>query len=243
MSYREYASAEAGKTIVYVPARANSSRLPGKALADLGGHPLISYTIRVAKALKDIDHVLVDTDSPEIKSVAEEYGAEVPFLRDPCYAGDKTSLSDTVQVFMERIQEIVGTVGRRVSMMPTSPFRNVHDVESLVADLDTFMAVETVLLADTDISEHYFIQDGEMHSLLDLAHYNPVQYDWIKGLGYFYANHEESDRPSHLRLYNNFKYHVLKNPIELIDIDNQEDMDVARRVVAENMYDFGMEMR
>lgn len=243
MSNQDSTPVRPGKTIVYIPARANSSRLRGKALADLGGHPLISYTIRVARAIRGVDHVLVDTDSPDIRDAAREYGAEVPFLRDPAYAGDRSSLTETARIFHERIREVVGPVARQVSMMPTSPFRNVGVVESLVADLDRYLAVRTVLLADTDLSEHYFVRDGETHSVAELAEYNPVQYDWIKGLGYFHAQYDSSAIPVHLLLYNNFKYHVLTNPVELIDIDHQADLDAARRVVAEAVYDFGMDMR
>jgi len=234
---------EGGKTIVYIPARANSSRLPGKALADLGGHPLIAYTVRLAKALESVDHVLVDTDSQAIQEVAMKYGAEVPFLRDPVLAGDKTPLDQTVNVFMERVREVIGPVARKVSMLPTSPFRNVDDVQGLVDDLDRYISVATVLVTDSDLSTQYFVRDGEVHSLLDISEYNPLQYHWIKGLGYFHGHYMPGANPRHLLLYNNFKYHVLTNPVELIDIDNKGDLEMARRVMDAELYDFGMEMQ
>ncbi|WP_338668947.1 cytidylyltransferase domain-containing protein [Pseudodesulfovibrio methanolicus] len=234
---------EGGKAIIYIPARANSSRLPGKALADLGGHPLIAYTVRVAKAIKGVDHVLVDTDSPAIREAALEYGAEVPFLRDRALAGDKTSLDQTVNVFMERVREVFGPVSKKISMLPTSPFRNVADVQELVDALENHLSVETVLATDSDLSTQYFVRDGEVHSLLEVSEYNPLQYHWIKGLGYFHAYYMAGTSPRHLWLYNNFKYHVLTNPVELIDIDTLSDLEVARRVMDANLYDFGMEMQ
>lgn len=242
MSSQKLTMPDSAKTVVYIPARANSSRLPGKALADLGGHPLISYSIRMAKALKGVDHVLVDTDSPEIQAVAEEYGAEAPFLRDAAYAGDKTPLTETVRIFYERIRAVIGPVAKKITMMPTSPFRNIHVLESLMADLEQFLSVKTVLTADVEISNHHFFHNGRLHSLLELVKYDPVQYDWIKEIGYFHGQYETEAIPVQLLLYNNFKYHVLSNPIELIDIDYRRDLDVARRVISENMYDFGMDM-
>lgn len=235
-------AATTGKNIVYIPARGKSSRLPGKALADLGGHPLISYTIRIANKIKGIDHVLVDTDCKDIKAVAEEYGAEVPFLRDSEYAMDKTSLTSTAQLFLERLHDVIGPVYKKINMMPTNPFRNIETINSLAKDLDSYLSVQTVLAADADISQLHFLHEGQRHSLLELATYNPVQYDWIKGFGYFHALYENQNWPRHLLLYNNFKYHVLTNPIELIDIDYPHDLAIARRIVADSMYDFGIDM-
>lgn len=71
-----------------VPARGNSKRLPGKNLAMLGGHPLLSYAIHPAIQSKVFDRVIVSSDCSEILSVAKKYNAETPFVRPPELAKD-----------------------------------------------------------------------------------------------------------------------------------------------------------
>ena len=45
------------------------------------GKPLIAHTIEQALACPEIERVFVSTDDQEIADVAQQYGAEVPFLR------------------------------------------------------------------------------------------------------------------------------------------------------------------
>ena len=45
--------------------------------------PVLRYTLDAALGSKYIDETLVLTDHPTIACYAEEYGASVPFLRDP----------------------------------------------------------------------------------------------------------------------------------------------------------------
>ena len=64
-----------------IPARGGSVRVPLKNVRDLGGKPLIAYTIEAALKSGVLDRVIISTDHEEIARVGEEYGAEVPFRR------------------------------------------------------------------------------------------------------------------------------------------------------------------
>ncbi len=74
------------KVIAIIPARSGSKQVPKKNIIDLGGHPLIAYSIVAAKMSKIISRVIVSTDSKEIARLAKKYGAEVPFLRPKQFA-------------------------------------------------------------------------------------------------------------------------------------------------------------
>ncbi|NTV06092.1 MAG: 3-deoxy-manno-octulosonate cytidylyltransferase [Chlorobiaceae bacterium] len=65
------------KAVILIPARLDSSRLERKMLADLEGEPLIVRTWRQALKSRFAERVVVATDSSEIASVLEAYGAEV----------------------------------------------------------------------------------------------------------------------------------------------------------------------
>ena len=83
------------RVVALIPARAGSKRLANKNLLPLAGKPLIAWTIEAALNSPAIDEVVVSTDSIDIKQVAIEFGATVPFMRPNVLAHD-TALTDDV---------------------------------------------------------------------------------------------------------------------------------------------------
>lgn len=67
-------------TLILIPARAGSTRVKDKNKRLIAGIPLVAHTIKNALDSK-CGRVIVSTDSQDIKDIALEYGAEVPFLR------------------------------------------------------------------------------------------------------------------------------------------------------------------
>ncbi|QSZ68435.1 pseudaminic acid cytidylyltransferase [Methanofollis aquaemaris] len=82
-----------GKNIAVIPARAGSKRVINKNIREMCGRPLISYTIEAAKKCGLFSHIIVSTDGEEIAAISEEYGAEVPFIRDNNLADDYCPVS------------------------------------------------------------------------------------------------------------------------------------------------------
>jgi 3-deoxy-manno-octulosonate cytidylyltransferase (CMP-KDO synthetase) len=62
-------------TLVLIPARMASTRLPGKPLLDIAGLPMIVHVLRRAEAA-NIGRVAVATDTPEIAAVVKAHGGE-----------------------------------------------------------------------------------------------------------------------------------------------------------------------
>ena len=52
--------------VAVIPARYQSSRFPGKPLADLCGKPMLWWVYRQVKKVKEIDEVYVATDDARI---------------------------------------------------------------------------------------------------------------------------------------------------------------------------------
>lgn len=65
------------KTLCVIPARLNSTRLPRKMLAEINGRPMIQMTYLNARQCKDLDKIVVATDSEEIATRVKEVGGEV----------------------------------------------------------------------------------------------------------------------------------------------------------------------
>jgi 3-deoxy-manno-octulosonate cytidylyltransferase (CMP-KDO synthetase) len=69
------------KAVVLIPARFASSRLPGKALLEIGGKPMICWVIERAKEARNVARVIVATDDERIVDVVKSAGYEAIMTR------------------------------------------------------------------------------------------------------------------------------------------------------------------
>jgi 3-deoxy-manno-octulosonate cytidylyltransferase (CMP-KDO synthetase) len=67
--------------IAIIPARYNSTRLPGKALIRIDGKSLIEHVYRRVELARSIDGIVVATDDPRIREVVEGFGGRVAMTR------------------------------------------------------------------------------------------------------------------------------------------------------------------
>ncbi|CAN2048417.1 CMP-N,N'-diacetyllegionaminic acid synthase [Candidatus Magnetomoraceae bacterium gMMP-1] len=93
------------KSIGLIPARGGSKGIPNKNIYLLCGKPLIAYTIEAALASKDLDRVIVSTDSKKIAQIAKSYGAEVPFIRSKSISQDDTPDKPVIEHVIRWLKE------------------------------------------------------------------------------------------------------------------------------------------
>jgi 3-deoxy-manno-octulosonate cytidylyltransferase (CMP-KDO synthetase) len=85
------------RTLVVIPARMHSTRLPDKPLADLGGKPMIVHVWQRAMAA-DVGRVVVATDAEAIAAAVRDAGGEAVMTR-----ADHESGSDRVFEAVSRV--------------------------------------------------------------------------------------------------------------------------------------------
>lgn len=73
------------KVVGIIPSRYQSTRLPGKPLVDICGHPMIWWVYQNVKKVKEFDEVYVATDDDRIKEVCESFGAKVIMTTSDCF--------------------------------------------------------------------------------------------------------------------------------------------------------------
>lgn len=140
-------SADAKTVVALIPARAGSKRVTAKNIRPLAGHPLIAYTIAVARASGVFSRILVSTESEEIAAIARRYGAETPYLRNALYAQDKSPDIEWVQEALSWLQAQQDLPDAFSILRPTSPFRTPEMIQNAWAkfkdsDADSLRAVE-----------------------------------------------------------------------------------------------------
>ena len=142
------------KTIATICARGGSVGVPGKNIRPLLGKPLIVYTIEQALACPGIDGVYVSTDSPAIADVAAKAGATVPFMRPAELATSSAPKVPVIEHLVAGLEPKLGRIDTVVDLDPTSPLREVTDIEACLAALAP--GVDVVITAYEAEKNPYF---------------------------------------------------------------------------------------
>ena len=110
---------------VIIPARYQSSRLPGKPLADIGGKPMIQWVYEQASKA-GAEQVIVATDDQRIVDVVRGFGGEVCMTRDDHESGTER-LAEVVEKYQLADDQIVVNVQGDEPLIPETIIRQVAD--------------------------------------------------------------------------------------------------------------------
>ena len=116
--------------LAIIPARGGSKGLPGKNIRPLLGKPLIGWSIEQAFASRYIDEVVVSSDCPEIIEISRKFGANVPFKRPAKLASDNSTTIDVLIHCLDWFEENNKSFDILVLLEPTSPIREVSDIDN-----------------------------------------------------------------------------------------------------------------
>src|SRR5207237_9963926 len=124
------------RTLVLIPARMTSTRLPDKPLLELAGLAMIVHVLRAAEAAQ-IGRVAVATDTPQIAAVVTSHGGEAVMTR-----ADHPSGSDRIYEALEKLDprreaEIVVNLQ---GDFPTIAPGNIRDVLPPLSDPEVDIA-------------------------------------------------------------------------------------------------------
>ena len=145
------------KFICIIPARSKSKGIKNKNIKNLGGKPLIYWTIKEALKCNYFSRIIVSTDSPKIKRISEKFGAECPFLRPKKLSGDKTP---TIKVIQHVIKYLTDNNKKNdfeyiVLLQPTSPLRKSHDINKSIKIFLSKKNKTTSLVSVTEVEDNH----------------------------------------------------------------------------------------
>ncbi|MCZ8531818.1 cytidylyltransferase domain-containing protein [Psychrobacillus psychrodurans] len=137
--------------LAVIPARGGSKGVPRKNIKELGGRPLIAWTIEEAKKSKFIDRIILSSEDAEIIEVAKEYDCDVPFTRPVELAQDETP---GIVPILHAIEQCSG-YDFVVLLQPTSPLRTVEDIDGAIETLIEREADFCVSVTEPDQSPYW----------------------------------------------------------------------------------------
>lgn len=160
------------RILAVIPARGGSKGIPSKNIFNVGGQPLIKYTIDCAKNSKYLDRTVISTDSTEIKRVAEECGGDVPFMRPAELALDTSKTIDCIVHAIETLKKLGEEYDYVMIIQNTVPLRKGwHIDESIEKIIDSN---ERSLVSVTEVEQHPILMRtlNEDDTVKNLLHMN-----------------------------------------------------------------------
>lgn len=131
---------------VVIPARYESSRLPGKVLADICGKPMIQWVVEKANA-SGAKQVIVATDNEQVAAAVESFGGKVCFTRADHQSGTERLAEVMVLEGFKADNIVVNVQGDEPFIAPENIAQVAHNLANQV---DARMATLAVKIKDVD---------------------------------------------------------------------------------------------
>ena len=224
------------RNIAIIPARSGSKGIKDKNIRLLNGKPLLAYTIEAALKSKCFDVVMVSTDSKKYKKIAEEYGAEVPFLRSEGNSKDNASPWEVVKEVLEQFKALGKDFDTFALLQPTSPLRSAKDIKNAYKELEEKKAKAVVSMCEIECSIHLVNKLPEnlsMKGFISKKQYNKRRQEiepYYRFNGAIYISKVKTFM-KHMNIYDDKCYAYIMDRSRSYDIDSKEDMKIVEALM------------
>jgi CMP-N-acetylneuraminic acid synthetase len=209
------------KITAFVPIKLNSSRLPSKNILNLGGKPMCQYIFEALLQLNDIDEIYVYCSDEAIKKYLPK---NIKFLKR-----DK-SLDGYLVKGKDIYAEFIKTVDSEYYLLchTTSPFLTSESIQEginavLSNNFDSSFAAEKV-------STFTWYENKPLNYLLDnIPRTQDIKPVMLETSGFYLFKKEIFTEKG--RRIGDHPHIVELNNIEAIDIDTQEDFNLAKKII------------
>lgn len=212
-----------------IPARGGSKGIPNKNIAEVGGLPLVAWSIKQALSARLLkDSVYVSSDSDIILDVSKRFGAK-EIKRPDEISGDLASSESALLHAVDEIEKEQGKLDYVVFLQATSPLRNMDDVENALHKLinsgaDSLLSVHPIQdffiwadAKDTYISENFDYKNRKRRQ--------DIETKYLEN-GSIYIFRPEILRNENNRLGGKIEVYEM-DKIHSLQIDNLDEMELA----------------
>ncbi|MDI6785637.1 MAG: 3-deoxy-manno-octulosonate cytidylyltransferase [bacterium] len=242
------------KIVGIIPARYDSSRFPGKVLADILGKPMIQYVYENASKSDLLDEVIIATDDEKIVAAAKKFTKKVVLT-----SKDHKSGTDRIAEVSKCLDSeiIVNIQGDEPLISPLaineviSPFLNKKELnmvtlKCLIKNKEDLLNPNVVkVISNRNNYALYFSRSVIPYSNslkdLDKNYYKHIGiYAYRKDfllhfVGLPFSKLEECEKLEQLRaLENGYQIMVIETKYESLSVDTKEDLEKINKKLMEN---------
>lgn len=219
-----------------IPARGGSKTIKNKNLRLINKEPLISFTIKAAINSKKFSEIIVSSDSKKILDYSKKFEVKL-------HKRSKKN-SKNISTTHDAVKEIINSNFLNfnnkniVILQPTSPFRKAHHIKEAINLFEKYDNADC--LVSVQKCPHNMIPESLMKRSK-------------KYLTFYQKNslYRKQDKPSYfarngaaiyITKHNRIQKYILggkilfyeMNKIDSIDIDDYEDLEIARIIASKN---------
>ena len=234
------------RIIAIIPARLESSRLPGKALLVICGLPMIVHVFKRCEFAESLDEVFVATDNDKIRQVVEQYGGKV-IMTSSHHDNGTERIAEAVNSIDADI--VVNVQGDEVLVNPTHIDAAVN---ALIKDQNVNVAIlvnefskrnspsdiKTVLDEENNVmymSRSDIPSDARTNNppMLKAYHILPFRKEFLLkyaswGKGYL----EQIEYHEHLRiLEKGYNIRAVRVDSDAVSVDTEKDLDFVKKAM------------
>lgn len=226
------------KFLAIIPARGGSKGIPKKNIIEVGGKPLIYYSIKEAFQSKYLDRVILSTDCQEIAQTAKNYGLEVPFLRPEELATDNAKTIDVLIHVVEYLKKTKENYDYIVLLQPTQPLRKSFHIDEAIENIVN--KNKNSLVSVSKVQDHpLLIRSIDSNGMLvNLISQNSTVrrqdfQEFYKVNGAIYINRLDDSFTNEISLNDNDFPYIMSNEYDL-DVDSWRDLEKLRVEITKN---------
>lgn len=227
------------RILALITARGASKRLPGKNIRQLGGKPLLLWSIDSVKGVEGICDILISTDDQEIADIALVGGGLVPWLRPAELATDTAASIDVALHALDWYEETHGPVDGLMLLQPTSPFRRMETIKRAIDIFSINKGRKPVIGVSPAASHPAWCYRIERDTLLPYSSGTTGMTNRSQDLPPVYVLNGAMylAEPAYLRRRRSFIGEdacplLIEDPAESLDIDTSHDFLVAECIAA-----------
>jgi len=219
--------------VALIPARGGSEGIPRKNLKEIQGDPLVGIAARHGLAAETIDRTIVNSEDKEIRSVGEDYGADV-MDRPEKYTQDDTiqEVDRLLQWSVEKLESEGASIDVVVLLYPTGPLRTVETIDAAVEriaddDYDSVLSLyedDSYLWRTDDDTVEPTNYDPEKRGPRQKEDWN----QWVENLAVYAVDRDQLVENA-CRLGGKIGY-VEMPKWRSVDIDESVDLEIARAI-------------
>ena len=233
-----------------IPARYQSTRFPGKALADINGKPMIWHVYTQAAKCNDLSSVVLATDDERIRSEADKWEIPVVMTRTDHHSGTDRVLEAAAKISVPADAVVVNIQGDEPALDPAMIAELLRPFSKQDAQAATLAReINTAEAANPDIVKVVFNGDGRAlyFSRSLIPHHRSLREHRYYGHIGIYAFRmttlkkfvtlrpsrlEITEKLEQLRLLeNNFPIHIVLTKHQSIGVDRPEDIETVSRII------------
>ena len=139
------------KIYLFIPARYNSSRLPGKPLLKINNKTIINHVYENVIKIKNIDNIVILTDDIRIKEECNSFNAQCEIINEECLNG-----TDRIIKYLQKNNISDGII---VNVQGDEPFIKPENIEMAINNfidkkkIDNKLVCSSLYYETTDLNE------------------------------------------------------------------------------------------